>query len=166
MLEKEFTIIEPKPSNRTIIAVSFILTIYFGLAYYFITTNAYALAKTYLLLIGLGYIVFKYMVVPYIVTKVAHINFTEKKIKYELEIGRLSFRKKWKKLKNLKYISVFKVEENYHVNLWYEKKKIINLFMTPELKEAFDNAFKIANKFDIDLVDATVKGYHNYVDKA
>lgn len=165
MIEKNFTIIEPKPSLWTIICVSFILTVYFGLTYHFITSNSHALGKTYVYLLVLTYFVFRYMVFPYIVTKIAHINFAEKKIKYELEIGPLKIRRKWKEFKNLKYISVFKVKENYHVNLWYEKRKILNLFMTPELNEAFENAYKLSEKFNVDLVDATIKGHHNYVDK-
>lgn len=165
MIEKEFTIREPKTTIGISILIAFILTVYFALCYYFFTENEDK-SSTVLYLIILGFFVFKYMVMPGLTTKAIHLNFNYLKIKHEISIGPFTFRKRWKDLKKLEYISVFKTENGYEVNLWYNKNKIINLFVFDNFDEVIKKAFFFAEKLDIDLLDARERGYHKWIDKA
>ncbi|WP_178990943.1 hypothetical protein [Winogradskyella schleiferi] len=162
MIEKEFTIREPDISIWQSILIAFILTIYSTICYYFITTNN---DTNIVFLIALGIVVINYMVLPNLTTKSIHLNFTYKKIKYETSLGRFSINQKWKDLKNLKYISVFKTENGYEVNLWHNKNEIINLFVYEHYENVVKEAFAIAEKLDIELLDARKRGHHQWIDK-
>lgn len=164
MVEKEFTITEPRISTGQSILIAFILTVYIALCYYFWTVNDDK-SKTIALLIALGFFVLKYMVLPNLKTKSIHLNFTSKKIKYETSIGPFSFRNKWKNLENLEYISVFNTDNGYEVNLWHNKNKIINLFAFDDFEAVIEKAFFFSEKLDISLLDARKRGYHRWIDK-
>ncbi|WP_299120715.1 hypothetical protein [uncultured Winogradskyella sp.] len=164
MIEKEFTIKEPNISIRNSILIAFILTTYSAICYYFITTNDDK-NTTLVYLIILGFFVIKNMVLPNLTTKSIHLNFTHKKIKYETSVGPFGINKKWKNLKNLEYISVFKTENGYEVNLWHNKNEIINLFVYENYEDVVKEAFIIAEKLDIELLDARKRGYHQWIDK-
>ncbi|WP_179021615.1 hypothetical protein [Winogradskyella forsetii] len=162
MIKKEFTIREPDNSIWQSVLIAFILTIYLAFCYYYITTNNHT---NIVFLIALGFVVINYMVLPNLTTKSIHLNFTYKKIKYETSLGRFSINKKWKDLKNLKYISVFKTENGYEVNLWHNKNEIINLFVYDHYENVVKEAFAIAEKLDIELLDARKRGHHQWIDK-
>ena len=102
---------------------------------------------------------------PGLTTKAIHLNFSYLKIKHEMSIGPFTFRKRWKDLKELEYISVFKTENGYEVNLWHNKNEIINLFVFDNFDEVIKKAFFFAEKLKIDLLDARQKGYHKWIDK-
>ncbi len=164
VIEKEFTIREPKPTLLFNIITSLIFIIYVSIVYYTIYNRGYKI-KVITLLIMLTYYVFRYMIIPRISTNYIHINFGKQKIKFEKSIGPFNLSKKWQDLKDLEYLSVFKIHDGYRANLWYETNNIINLFVLQNKDEAFKNAYTIANKLDIDLLDATNKGNHQWVDK-
>ena len=106
-----------------------------------------------------------YMVLPRISSNTIHLNFSKSKIKYENNYGAFTFKKKWHDLKKLEYLSVFAVNEEYQANLWYEVNKITNLFVLPNKDDAMKIGYYLANKLNIDLLDATVKEHHQWVDK-
>ncbi|ARV09537.1 hypothetical protein BTO05_07740 [Winogradskyella sp. PC-19] len=163
MIEKEFTIIEPKKSIFIKIVLALILATYTTIVYYFLNKEDFTNYIIKLLLLTL--VVFNWMVIPYLSRKSIHLNFSHKKIKYEQRIGPISIKKKWKTLKNLKYISVFSTENGYEVNLWHSKNKIINLFVDEDIEAVVEKAFFFAEKLEIDLLDARERGYHRWINK-
>ncbi len=164
MTEIEFTITEPKSPLLIRILVALFMTTYIGLCYYF-TVERYEGTRTVVYLIILGFFVFRYMVVPYITFRTNHLNFKEQKIRSDIEIGRFTIKGKWKNLKDLKYISVFKTDNGYEVNLWYKKRNILNLFALDDYDTVMKEAFFFSEKLNIDLLDARKRGYHRWVDK-
>jgi len=51
------------------------------------------------------------------------------------------------------------------VNLWYKKNKILNLFFMENFDEVIEHAFVFADRLNIDLLDARIRGNHKWVDK-
>jgi len=162
--EKQFTITAPKRPIYITIIVAFIFTAYVGLCYYFISKNK-DLNGTIKLLIILGIVVFNYMILPNISEKTMYIDFSKEYYKMQTEIGRLTIPSQWKKLKQLKYISVFKTNNGYEVNLWHSKNKILNLFVYDDFNAVIEKAFFFAERFNIPLLDARIRGYHRWIDK-
>jgi hypothetical protein len=78
---------------------------------------------------------------------------------------------KWKDLPPIEYVSVFKTKENkrvqgmgasanfsnevYKLNLFYNRNKKIEVYITDNLKDAFDKAKYISEILNIDVLDAT-----------
>jgi len=78
---------------------------------------------------------------------------------------------KWKDLPNVEYVSVFKTKEKkrvqalaasanfenevYKLNLFYDRNKKIEAYMTDDVNDAFENAKYIAQVLNIDILDAT-----------
>lgn len=82
-----------------------------------------------------------------------HFNFTEKKYKIEYCVGPIHFGT-WKYFKNLEYVSVFKKEDYYEINLWYNKNKRFNISNTNDPLDAFEAGKVIAKKLQLDIIDA------------
>lgn len=102
---------------------------------------------------------------PIIIRHYIYLDFKEIKIRYAYEIGMFMYKEKWQDLEGLEYISVFKKNDLYEINMWYKKNKIVNLFATEKFSDAIENAYQIANKLQIDLLDASVKGNHRWINK-
>ena len=160
----EFTIVPPHKPLYIRILAALCLTVYIGLCYYFLKRNDDTKA-TIMLLYLLGYIVLTKMVIPYVGGRIIYIDFTKKYVRSAITLGRFTFKKKWNPIIDLKYISVFKTENGYEVNLWYEKNKILNLFVYDDMDEVIKKAFLFADKFGIDLSDARERGYHKWINK-
>ena len=70
-----------------------------------------------------------YLFVPaisLILTTNYYFNFDNKQFKIEKSLGFVRFGK-WKELPHLEYISIFKKEDFYKVNLWYYKNNHFNV---------------------------------------
>lgn len=64
----------------------------------------------------------------------------------------------WERLPNVEYVSVFKKEEDvYDVNVWYNTSRHFTIYTSEDIKPAYDMAYRIALRLDIDMLDATVK---------
>lgn len=78
---------------------------------------------------------------------------------------------KWKDLPNVEYVSVFKTKENkrvqgmgassnfsnqvYKLNLFYNRNRKIEAYITDDINDAFDNAKYLAQVLNIKILDAT-----------
>lgn len=78
---------------------------------------------------------------------------------------------KWKNLPNIEYISVFKTNESkrvqgmsasanfsnqvYKLNLFYNRNRKIEAYLTEDINDAFENAKYIAQVLNIKILDAT-----------
>lgn len=93
------------------------------------------------------------------------INTTTNKLETIYSVG--PFKYKYNSvIPQLDYISVFKNgKEEYEVNLWYAKNKHYNMYTYESADGAFQFSKEIAKKLNIDLLDATVKGDFQWVDK-
>lgn len=170
MLENELIIREPKISllRRIIISIAF------GL-FFLIMMFVYNLTLIYSFSFGdkiqiISYILFLFIVFlislgPLISRHIIHLKFRELKIRHSFAIGMWNYNEKWQDLEGYDYISVFKVREVFQVNLWYHDKSILNLFVIKNFEEAIENAYQISVKLNIDLLDASVKGNHRWIDK-
>ena len=170
MLENELLIREPRISlfRRVLVAVGFGI-FFLIIAFVYHLTLRYSFTSgdllKIILYIILLFIVFITSLVPIIIRHVIHIKFNELKIKHSHELGIWTYHEKWQDLEGFEYISVFKVAESYQVNLWYEDKSILNLFVIENFEDAIENAYQISVKLNVDLLDASVKGNHRWVDK-
>ncbi|WP_294819927.1 hypothetical protein [uncultured Flavobacterium sp.] len=64
----------------------------------------------------------------------------------------------WEYLPNIEYVSVFKKEEDvYDVNVWYNTSRHFTIFTSEDIRPAYDMAYRIALRLDVDMLDATVK---------
>ena len=70
------------------------------------------------------------------------------------------FKKDFKsKLPNLSYIAIFKnTNYDFEANLWYGKNKHYKMYVFNGFGKALNFANIIANKLELDILDATVKG--------
>ncbi len=164
MQKVEFTIKSQQSPffHRLIVAV--ILTLYVGLWFYFLNRNQDKLNTVFLLLV-LGAVLLQNFVIPILLDRLVYIDFTNKSIKYVTEIGRFRFPRKWKTLESVDYISVFKTSNGYEVNLWFNKIKKLNLFVSGSYDTVLKRALFFADKFNIDLLDARERGYHKWINK-
>ncbi len=78
---------------------------------------------------------------------------------------------KWKDLPNVEYVSVFKTKENkrvqgmgassnfsnqvYKLNLFYDRNKKIEAYITDDKDDAFENAIYLSQVLGIKILDAT-----------
>lgn len=168
MLENELIIREPKISLLRRIMFS----IAFGL-FFLIVMSAYNLTLIYSFSFGdkiqiISYLLFLFFVFlmsigPFISRHIIHLKFRELKIRHSFAIGMWNYNEKWQDLEGFDYISVFKVREGFQVNLWYHDKSILNLFVIKNFEEAIENAYQISIKLNIELLDASVKGNHRWI---
>lgn len=71
---------------------------------------------------------------------------------------------KWKTLPTLEYISVFKKNDIYEVNLWYEGNKHFNIYQVIGKEEALEVGEQLATSLQIDLLDATVPNDSKWIE--
>ena len=65
----------------------------------------------------------------------------------------------------LEYVSVFLDEkQEYQVNLWYIGNKHYNMYSFDEKEMAFKLANHVANKLNLDLLDATERGNNKWIE--
>lgn len=114
--------------------------------------------------IFLVFILFFYFT-PLITSQEIHLNFTELKIKYVYNVGVFKWNRRWKKLKEPDYLSVFHTENGYELNLWYKKNKVLSLFAIEDFDDVIKQGIFLSEKMNIDLLDARKRGYHKWVNK-
>jgi len=98
-----------------------------------------------------------------------YIDLKNSKFKPSLEIGFVKFGK-WKTINDYEYISVFydpskKESERFEVNLWYDSNKHFELYTRNNFEDAMTVGYEISEQLKIDLLDATIKGDHKWIDK-
>jgi len=100
----------------------------------------------------------------------SEINLSSKKYREIYAVLGIKFGK-WKDLPPVEYVSVFKAKENkrvqglgasanfsnevYKLNLFYNRNKKIEAYITEDLEDAFMNAKYISEILNIDILDAT-----------
>jgi len=168
MIESEFIIREPKISWLNRIIFSLVFSLLFALIIYWYRSNIInKLTTVDIIYAGIYYIIVIVSLfgalVPLVKRDYTHFNFTQKKIKHSYNIGVYDYDGQWQDLVDLKYISVFNTNNGYAVNLWYEKNKIIHLFILENPEEVIEKGLFFAEKLNIGLVDARKRGYHKRV---
>lgn len=69
-------------------------------------------------------------------------------------------------LPKLEYVSVFKVDDmEFEVNLWYKGNKHYKMYKLMDKEHALKFGAMVAQKLNIDLLDATEKGNNKWVEK-
>ena len=171
MIESEFIITEPKIpfANRIIFALAFsafiVLVIYIFRGILFTKLSESNKTEVIVYLVLLFGILVRYFL-PLLSKESIHLNFSELKIKRNYSLGIFNYSGKWRKLEKLNYISVFRTENGYEVNIWYKKNKILNLFALEDFNEVIEEAFLLSEKLNIDLLDARKRGYHKWINKS
>lgn len=151
-----------KPLWQRIIA-ALLYTLMFYLIIRVYTKTPYFFSAYYSLLIPL-LLIFS-VAFPLSAIKSCHFNFDTKKFKVVYTIAYLKYGV-WEDLPKLEYVSVFKKgEEFYELNLWFYKNEHYKVFRYSEFYDAFLDAFQISEKLQIDLLDASVKNNHRWIDK-
>jgi len=169
MIEKEFTIKEPIPSLFVRIFASIVFTLFIAYAIYLIKEKYLVQKINPMALIFFVVLILLFVLtitIPKIARHIIHINFNELKIKHEFDLGFYTYKESWQNLNELEYLSVYKVNREFRANLWYETNNIVNLFVLADKDKAIENAFIIADNLGIDLLDATVKGRHKWINKS
>lgn len=115
--------------------------------------------------IFLVFIILIYLV-PLIITKSIHINFTKLKLKHVYNVGMFKWQGKWRALNEPDYLSVFKTENGYEINLWYKKNKVLCLFALENFDDAIKKGLYFSDKLNVDLLDARKRGNHKWVNKS
>jgi hypothetical protein len=70
------------------------------------------------------------------------------------------------KVPQLEYVSVFlNAKEFYEVNIWYNRNRHYNMYCFDDKESAMKLAASTAIKLNLDLLDATVKGNSEWIDK-
>lgn len=93
------------------------------------------------------------------------INVKDQYLISSYRVGRFKYDVK-SKLPDLKYISIFKNATNeFEANLWYGKNNHYKMYVFEKFEEALDFGKIIALKFNLDVLDATVKGNFKWLDK-
>jgi hypothetical protein len=91
--------------------------------------------------------------------KSLHFDLVAKKYKMQYSVGPLHVGK-WKKLPDVKYVSVFRQPKTngkftFDVNLWYDGNKRFNVYENTEMEPSYEMGFQIAKSLDVDFLDAT-----------
>ena len=168
-MKKKLLVRDKYPSLSARIGAAAILTAYVGALGYLFWNFKELQAKRAVQIIMYAIIIFPFIwniVHPLVAVHKIYFNSEENKIKRGLEIGFFNFNWKWTEIKNLEYVSVFHVgPSNYAINLWHNETDIINLFNMQDEEKALKMGLEIADRMDTDLLDATERGYHKWVDK-
>ncbi|PHR70730.1 MAG: hypothetical protein COA67_07960 [Lutibacter sp.] len=151
-----------KPLWQRIIA-ALLYTLMFYLIINVYTKTPFLFSAYYSLLIPL-LLIFS-IAFPLSAIKNYHFDFDAKKFKVEYVIGYLKYGV-WEDLPKFEYVSVFmKGEEVYELNLWFYKNEHYKVFHYFDFDDAILDAFQISEKLQIDLLDASVKNNHRWIDK-
>ncbi|RYC52115.1 hypothetical protein DN53_09520 [Flagellimonas olearia] len=91
--------------------------------------------------------------------KSVHFDLKSKKYKMEYSVGPIHIGR-WKKLPEVKYVSVFKQpktngEFTYDVNLWYANNRHFNVYENSFMEPSYNMGLHIAKSLRVDLLDAT-----------
>lgn len=71
------------------------------------------------------------------------------------------------KVTEFEYVSFFKDKfDCYGTNLWYVKNRHYKMYSFEDKESAYKFALEIANKLNIDLLDATEKGNSKWIEKS
>lgn len=163
----EFTIREPKRPWLLKVFVAAAFSAFFTYLVYFFTTKEHNTGQTWTLITYFAWffgVLFVFLI-PLIARHYIHFNFSKLKIKHSYAIGMLTYNESWQDLKNLEYISVFKTQNGYEINMWFNKNEILNLAVFEDAEEALKQGLFFSEKLNIDLLDARKRGYHKWVDK-
>ncbi len=168
MKTKDLIIQEPqKLCVKTVTIISayilfIIATIYILL--YVATRPDVTNAVVYMYLIwGFGFLVmFTYQ---HIINSKVKLDLKGHKMRRTYTLGILKYRRKWQKLAHPQYISVFKTNGKYELNVWNEANNRANIITLSDYKNAFKKAFFIAEELNIDVLDATNKGNFKLINK-
>ncbi|AXT18777.1 hypothetical protein D7030_05920 [Flavobacteriaceae bacterium AU392] len=168
MKTKDLIIQEPqKLSIKTIVIISayilFIATAIY-VVLYIVPKPDVTDAVAYMYIIwAFGFLVmFTYQ---HIINSRVKLDLKHRKMRRTYTLGLLKFRRKWKKLTRPQYISVFKTNDKYELNLWNENNDKLNVITLSDYQNAFKKAFFIAEKLNIDVLDATDKGNFKLIHK-
>ena len=98
-----------------------------------------------------------------------HIDLKNSRFRPTLEIGNFKFGK-WKTINNYQYVSVFynpskKESEQFEVNLWYDHNKHFELYARHNFDDAMLVGYNLSEELNIDLLDATIRNKHEWIDK-
>lgn len=168
MKQADLVIKEPKKPllNRVLVALLYACLFTYTI-YLFFYKNIWSHPKKWTILILLCALVLILFLSTFrsIASHSIHINSKKYKIQHQYHIGLFRYKEVWQDIVAPEYISVFHVGNQYQVNLWYDKRGILNLMALKNCNEAFDKGLFIAEKMNIDLLDARELGNHRWVDK-
>lgn len=168
MHKSELVIKEPNKPFINKVIVSFLYTCLFGYTIYLFAYRDFwnhpEKWTVIIFLVILLFILFSSSFMS-IASHSIHLNFKEQKIQHQYSVGIFKYKEVWQDIIEPEYISVFKKDNYYLVNLWYEKNAILNLMAIEDSGKAIENGLLIAEKLSIDLLDARKRGYHKWVDK-
>ena len=157
-------------------ATSFVFTLLIGYLFFFaqiILSNF----DIYVLEIDsqISYYAF-YLLVPVIASVPFIISLSQvKQIYFDLEndlycegllFGLLKFRKKWKVLPKISYVSTFyqASDNDFEVVLWSDTNMNIDIFKSYDWVEIFYLGYKVAKELDVDMYDAIDRNNKYWVD--
>ena len=169
MKTKDLIIQEPhKKSNKGIlIALAYVIVVSLSIyaAVYIAPKPNIEASVIYLYIVwGLGFLFL--FTFQYVIRHRVKLNVKQRKMRHIYILSILKFKRKWKNLKHLQYISVFKKNNNtYELNLWDDSNSISNVVTLRDYQDAFKKAFFIAEELNIDVLDATDKGNFKLIDK-
>lgn len=102
--------------------------------------------------------------VSFSLTKNVLIDLDTEKLVSIYKVGPFS-RKVNTTLPKLDYVSVFKINDSeFEVNLWYSRNKHYKMYTITEKEHALKFGLMVAQKLNIDLLDATEKGNSKWID--
>lgn len=105
------------------------------------------------------------MALKFSMVKDIYININEQYLISSYRVGRIKYDVK-SKLPDLQYVSIFKNAKNeFEANLWYGKNNHYKMYVFEKFEEALDFGNIIAQKFNLDILDATVKGNFKWLEK-
>lgn len=168
MYEIDFIIIGKKPSLINRVFTSLIITVYIAYVYYAIKVEfiEHRIDISVILFYLILFLILTSLVtIRNIAIHKIQLNFMNLKIRHVFDIGPLTYREKWQNLNGITYISIFHTKNGFEVNLWDEKKEVLNLFVLQDYDEVMKKAFFVSDKLNVDLLDARRRGHHKWVDK-
>lgn len=99
-------------------------------------------------------------------TKSISINLENEVLKSRYSVGLIGINY-YSKIPRLEYVSIFKNPQEvfFEVKLWYEGNKYYTISYFDDINEAFNFGVLFSDKLNLDLLDATKRGYYNWVEK-
>lgn len=133
--------------------------------YNFISKNDVGLlvSSIYHIILASGFLIS--MGLNFSMVKDIFINVKDQYLISSYRVGRFKYDVK-SKLPDLQYVSIFKNAKNeFETNLWYGKNNHYNMYNFENFDEALQFGNIIANKFNLDILDATQKGNFKWIEK-
>lgn len=137
------------------------------LLYYTFSLSFQGLVDSIYIILGSGFI--SIVASGFCSQKYIYIDLENSKFKPSLEIGFIKIGK-WKIINNYEYVSVFydpgkSESEIFEVNLWYDRNKHFEIYTRNNFHDAINVGYNLSEKLNIDLLDATIRGDHKWIDK-